>query len=194
MEYPLELSFKIISLGPQLSVTDANGGLVFYVKQKLFKLKEEVTVFADVQQARPLYKINADRVLDISARYNFRDINGVDLGSVKREGMKSLWRAHYNIFEGDTHTMTIREENPWVKVLDGLVSQIPIVGLFSGYFLHPAFLVSRADGATAMRLEKQPAFFESKFTITKQVQLDESWELRVLLSLLMMILLERGRG
>ena len=67
MKYPLELSFKIISLGPQLSVTDANGGLVFYVKQKLFKLKEEVTVFADVQQARPLYKINADRVLDISA-------------------------------------------------------------------------------------------------------------------------------
>jgi hypothetical protein len=194
VQYPLELIFKIISLGPQLSVIDANGGLVFYVKQKLFKLKEEVTVFADTQQTQPLYSINADRVIDFSARYNFRDIRGVDLGSVKREGMKSLWKAHYNIFEGDAQQMVIREENPWVKVLDGLFSQIPFIGMLSGYLFHPAFLVSRNDGMNVMRLEKQPALFESKFTITKQVPLEESQETRALLSLLMMILLERARG
>jgi hypothetical protein len=194
MEYPLELSFKIMALAPQISVTDASGGLVFYVKQKLFKLKEEVTVFADAQQTRALYRIKADRMLDFSARYSFRDVNGINLGSVKREGMKSLWKAHYNISEDDAPAMTIREENPWVKVLDGLFSQIPIIGMFSGYLLHPAFLVSRTDGKVVMRLEKQPSFFESKFTIRKQVELDEGWETRVLLSLLMMILLERARG
>lgn len=194
MEYPLELSFKIIALAPQISVTDASGKLVFYVKQKLFKLKEEITVFADAQQTLPLYKINADRVLDFSARYNFTDVNGIDLGSVKREGMRSLWRAHYNIFDGDAPVMTIREENPWVKVLDGLFSQIPILGMFSGYLLHPAFLVSRTDNTVVMRLQKQPAFFEGKFTITEQVELDERLETRLLLSLLMMILLERARG
>ena len=194
MQYPLDLSFKIMALAPQISVTDASGGLVFYVKQKLFKLKEEITVFADAKQTQPLYKINADRVLDFSARYHFTDVNGAELGSVKREGMRSLWRAHYDIFEGDALVMTIREENPWVKVLDGLFGQIPFIGMFSGYLFHPAFLVSRSDGTVVMRLKKQPAFLESKFTIEKQAELDEGWETRVLLSLLMMILLERARG
>lgn len=194
MQYPLDLSFKIMALAPQISVTDASGGLVFYVKQKLFKLKEEITVFADAQQTQPLYKINADRVLDFSARYHFTDVNGTDLGSVKREGMRSLWRAHYDIFEGDALVMTIREENPWVKVLDGLFGQIPFIGMFSGYLFHPAFLVSRTDGTVVMRLKKQPAFLESKFTIEKQAELDEGRETRVLLSLLMMLLLERSRG
>ena len=194
MQYPLDLSFKIMALAPQISVTDASGGLVFYVKQKLFKLKEEITVFADAQQTQPLYKINADRVLDFSARYHFTDVNGTDLGYVKREGMRSLWRANYDIFEGDALVMTIREENPWVKVIDGLFGQIPFIGMFSGYLFHPAFLVSRTDGTVVMRLKKQPAFLESKFTIEKQAELDEGRETRVLLSLLMMLLLERSRG
>ena len=194
MQYPLDLSFKIMALAPQISVADASGGLVFYVKQKLFKRKEEITVFSDAQQTQPLYKINADRVLDFSARYHFTDVNGTDLGSVKREGMRSLWRAHYDIFEGDALVMTIREENPWVKVLDGLFGQIPFIGMFSGYLFHPAFLVSRTDGTVVMRLKKQPAFLEGKFTIEKQAELGEGRETRVLLSLLMMLLLERSRG
>ena len=194
MEYPLGLSFKILALAPQISVTDASGRLVFYVKQKAFKLKEEITVFADAQQTQPLYTINADRVLDFSARYHFADVGGMRLGSVKREGMRSLWKAHYAIFEGEAAVMTIREESPWVKVLDGLFSGIPIVGMLSGYVFNPAFLVSRADGTVVMRLTKQPSFFESKFTIEKKDEMGKKEETRALLSLLMMILLERARG
>lgn len=194
MEYPLGLSFKILALAPQISVTDASGRLVFYVKQKAFKLKEEITVFADAQQTQPLYTINADRVLDFSAQYHFADVGGMRLGSVKREGMRSLWKAHYAIFEGEAAVMTIREENPWVKVLDGLFSGIPIVGMLSGYVFNPAFLVSRADGTVVMRLTKQPSFFESKFTIEKKDEMGKKEETRALLSLLMMILLERAKG
>jgi uncharacterized protein YxjI len=194
MEYPLGLSFKILALAPQISVTDASGRLVFYVKQKAFKLKEEITVFADAQQTQPLYTINADRVLDFSAQYHFADVGGMRLGSVKREGMRSLWKAHYAIFEGEAAVMTIREENPWVKVLDGLFSGIPIVGMLSGYVFNPAFLVSRADGTVVMRLTKQPSFFESKFTIEKKDEMEKKEETRALLSLLMMILLERAKG
>ncbi|MCK4801888.1 MAG: hypothetical protein KAS84_07840 [Anaerolineales bacterium] len=194
MEYPLELNFKILALTPQISVTDASGRLIFYVKMKMFKLKEQVIVFADAEQTRPLFRINADRILDISAQYHFTDANGNSLGSVKRKGMRSLWKAHYNILGGDAPVMTIREEKPWVKVLDGLFSQIPIIGLLSGYILHPAYLVSDPDEMVVIRLEKQPSFFESKFIIRKETELDEGGETRVLLSLMMMILLERARG
>ncbi len=194
MQYPLGLNFKIMALAPQISVTDASGQQVLYVKQKLFKLKEAVTVFADSAQTRPLYTINADRIIDFSAQYHFTDLTGLPLGSVKRDGMKSLWRSRYNILNGSSPNLVIREENPWIKVVDGLVGQIPLVGMFSGYLLHPAYLVSREDNTGVMRLVKMPAFFEGKFKIEKLAELSQTEETRILLSLLMMVLLERSRG
>lgn len=194
MQYPLGLNFKIMALAPQISVTDASGQQVFYVKQKLFKLKEAVTVFADSAQTRPIYTINADRIIDFSAQYHFTDLTGMPLGSVKRDGMKSLWRSRYNILNGSSPNLVIREENPWIKVVDGLVGQIPVVGMFSGYLLHPAYLVSREDNTGVMRLVKLPAFFEGKFKIEKLAELPPAEETRILLSLLMMVLLERSRG
>ena len=194
MNYPLHISFKILAIARQLSVTDAGGNLIFYVKQKAFKLKEAVTVFADAGQTQPLYSINADRVLDFSARYRFTDNSGRPLGSVRRQGMKSLWKAHYDILDGETPVMTIKEENPWAKVLDSLVGEIPVLGMFTGYLFHPAYLVSRLDGTLVMRLEKQPAFFEGRFIIQKHAEMAPDEETRALLSLIMMILLERSRG
>lgn len=192
--YPLDLSFKVLALSPQLAVSDATGQLLFYVKQKLFKLKEEVTVFADREQTRPLFQINADRVIDFSARYYFSDANGVRIGSVKREGVRSLWRAHFDILVGEMVVASIGEEQPWVKMADGCLAQIPLVNLFAGYVLNPTYLVSRPDGTLLMRLIKEPAFWESKFTISQEAPLTEAEEQQLLLSLMMMVLLERSRG
>ena len=194
MNYPLQMSFKVLALARQISVTDAGGNLIFYVKQKVFKLKEAVTIFSDVGQTQPLYSINADRVLDFSARYQFTDQGGRPLGSVRRQGMKSLWKAHYEVLDGENPVMTIKEENAWIKVFDSLIGEIPILGIFTGYLFHPAYLVSRLDGTLLMRLEKQPAFFEGRFIVQKQAELDQADEVRALLSLIMMILLERSRG
>ena len=60
LKYPLKLSFKILALSPQMSVFDANGNLVAYVKQKLFKLKEAVNVFSDEQQNQLMFSMKAE--------------------------------------------------------------------------------------------------------------------------------------
>jgi uncharacterized protein YxjI len=194
MNYPLQVSFKILAIAQQLSITNAQGNMVAYVKQKAFKLKESVTVFADTAQTQPLYTIKADRVLDFSARYSFADRSGNPIGAVKRQGMKSLWKARYDILDGENPTLMISEENPWTKVFDALLGEVPIVGMFTGYFFHPAYRVTRPDGTLVMRLEKQPAFFEGKFIIEKHAEVSPIEETRALLSLVMMILLERRRG
>ena len=194
MNYPLQLSFEILSLAKKLSVTDSTGSLIFYVKQKAFKLKESVTIFADVDQTTPLYTLNADRVIDFSASYHFADNNGTAIGAVRRKGMRSLWKARYDILNGASPAMTIQEANPWSKVLDALFCEIPIVGMFSGYVFHPEYVVARQDGSAVMRLKKEPAFFQGKFTIEKLAPLNEQEETRILLSLIMMVLLERRRG
>lgn len=194
LSYPLEISFKLIALAPQLSVTDAQGRLAFYVQQKLFKLKEAVTVFADREKTEPLVEIKADKILDISACYNFTDPTGAALGAVQRRGMKSIWRAHYDILDAGNIVMNIGEENPWAKLFDGILQGIPVIGMFSGYFFHPSYAVSRADDQVVMRVTKQPAFFEGKFKVEKLAELDQLEEVRILMSLMMMLLLERRRG
>lgn len=195
MNYPLKLGFKTIAIAQQITITDAQGNVVLYVKQKAFKLKENVAVFADTQQTKQLYTIQADRVLDFNARYTFRDVQGNTIGAIKRQGVKSLWKTHYDIMDGDSAPLSITEENPWVKVVDQVVGEIPVIGMFTGLLFHPAYLMARPDGMPILRLKKEPALFEGKFTIEKKVDnLDPSEETRALLGLIMMVLLERARG
>jgi len=194
VNYPIQLTFKIIALAPQMSVTDAGGQLLFYVRQKLLKLKEQVTVFADAEQTRPVASIKADRVLDFSAVYNFEDPQGRRFGAVRRAGMKSLWKAHYEVLRNDAPIYSIHEDSALVKFIDGLLTEIPVIGLISGYVFHPAYSVTRVDGTRVLHVKKKPALWEGRFSIEKEAELPADDEVLVTLSILMMIMLERSRG
>lgn len=195
MNYPIDFTFKLLALASQIYIRDANGNLMGYVKQKLLKLKEDINVFADERQTNILFNIKADRVLDFSARYNFTASNGQSLGSIKRQGMRSIWKANYEISDaGGNQVMQIHEESAWIKVADSLIGELPIIGMFTGYLFNPAYIVSRMDNSPVLRLQKQPAFFESKFQLSAQGQMSESEETLVLLGALTMVLLERSRG
>jgi uncharacterized protein YxjI len=194
LNYPLNLSFKIIAIAPQIKVTDASGETVLYVRQKALALREDVRIFADEHQQQQLYQLNADRILDFSANYRVRTVDGQDLGNIRRKGMRSLWNATYEVASANGHAdAIIHEENPWVKVLDGLVGELPVVGMILPMFVNPAYLVDR-DGQTLLRMKKEPAILEGKFTIEKRAEFSEHEESLLLASLLMMILLERQRG
>lgn len=195
MNFPLDLRFKLLAIASQIYVRDAGGHLVLYVRQKAFKLREAITVYADEEQTRALYRIDADRVIDIAAQYRIEDATGRALGSVKRRGLKSLWRAQYEVSRGAIAAFVIQEENPWVKVLDGLVGEIPVIGMLTGYMLHPAYRVTRAgDGATVLRVVKQPALFEGRYRVDATEPLADEDEQLAVLSVLMMLILERDRG
>ena len=195
MNYPLELSFKILALASQIYIRDANGNLLGYVKQKMFKLKEDIQVFADENKTQLRFGIKADRVMDFKANYQFTDASGNVLGSIKRQGMRSIWKAHYLIFDSSgQQIMEINEENGWVKVIDSLVGELPVVGMFTGYLFNPAYIVTRMNSQSVMRLQKQPAFFEGKFELNPQGEMTVEEESLVLLSVLTMTLLERSRG
>jgi uncharacterized protein YxjI len=195
MNYPVSLTFKLLALASQIYIHDSGGNLLGYVKQKLLKLKEDINVYADEQQTQLLFNIKADRVLDFSAKYNFTDNRGKHIGAIKRQGMRSIWKANYEVYDGnDNQALQIHEESAWVKVVDALIGEIPIVGMFSGYLFNPAYIVSRMDGTPVARVQKQPAFFEGKFVLDAKLQLSDDEEMRVLLGVLTMTLLERSRG
>ena len=195
MRSPLEFNFKKLAIAQQVYVRDAGGQLLWYVKQKAFKLKEAITVFADEEQTRPLFTMQADRVLDFSARYVLTDVATQQvLGVVQRRGMRSFWRAKYEVERDGQVVFELTEENPMVKVIDSLLFEIPIIGLFSGYIFHPRYLATRDGGAEVLRLQKEAAFLQGKFSVLQLTQLDDRDERLVVLSMLMLVLLERARG
>ncbi len=196
IQYPLTLTFKVLALASQATVTDASGRTILYTKQKLFKFREHVEIWTDKSQGTRLAEIKANKVIDWSARYVSTDAQGAEIGSVGRKGWRSIWKAHYETFNpGDSvPDFSIREENPWTKVLDSILGDIPIIGMFSGYFFHPSFLAARANGSPAMRLTKQPAFFEGRFKIEKLAEMTPREELNLFLSFMMLVMLERRRG
>jgi uncharacterized protein YxjI len=176
-------------------VRDANGNLLGYVKQKMFKLKEDIQIFADEQQTQMLFNIKADRMIDWSANYSFTDNRGNHLGSIKRQGMRSIWKANYDVFDSrGAQVYKIHEENGWVKVADALFGELPLIGMASGYLFNPSYLIERTDGTPVAHLKKEPAFFEGKFVLANLSSLSTEEETRIVLSVLMMTLLERRRG
>lgn len=195
--FPLTFKFRLFTIGQQVTVTDSNGQVVCYIKQKAFRLRESVTVFRDTSQQQIVGKIEANRIIDWSARYTFTDADGRPFGAVGRQGMRSLWRSHYDIFsdhESRDSSMSIQEESVMIRVLDNLLGQVPILNFFTGFLFHPSYLIATKEGTPVARLAKKAAFFEGVFELEKRGEMTPERELEVLLSCLMMVLLERNRG
>jgi hypothetical protein len=195
LSFPLSFEFKVTTLANDFVIKDAQGQLLSYVRQKMFKLKEDILCFADPSKTRLLYRIRANQWIDFSATYTFFDAYEKEMGRVARKGAASIWRATYQVFDLDQHhEFTIREENPWTKVMDFLLTEIPLVGIFTGYFLNPSYIVLDAQHQPVIRLKKEPSFWGRKFSVIRIAELEAPQMERLLLSLMMMVLLERRRG
>ena len=190
LSYPLDLSFKIATIGTRIRIKDATGRQVAYVRKKKLKLKEDVRVYENENQSRLLFRMKADSMIDFSARYAVSGPDGHPIGAVGRRGMKSLWSSAYVLVDAyDTEAGSIREENPWTKVLDGMMESLPLGGLF----FNPAYL-AEMYGRDVLRIQKQPSVLESSFRIEKLVDFSEDEEDLLLAGIVMMVLLERDRG
>jgi len=195
IDFPLELTFKIGTLSNDFKANDVNGVPVAYVRSKLFKLKEDIQVFSDEKRDELLYTIKANKWIDFSASYLFADAQGNDLGMIARKGWASIFKARYDIFDNNKQQeFTIQEDNGWVKVWDALLGEVPLVGIFTGYFFNPSYSVKNQAGEVVAQLKKQKSFFGRRFNIIKLQDINTDQQVRVLLGCMMMVLLERRRG
>jgi hypothetical protein len=194
LSYPLDLSFKIVTIGTRVKIKDAAGRQVAYVRKKKFKLRENVGVYADEDQSRLLFRMKADRMIDFSARYAISSPDGHPMGAVGRRGMKSLWSSAYLLEDAyGTEAGSIREDNPWTKVLDGVMESLPLGDALGGLFFNPAYL-AELYGKDVLRIQKQPSVMESSFRIHKLADFSDEEEDLLLAGIIMMVLLERDRG
>jgi uncharacterized protein YxjI len=193
--FPLHFQFKVTTLSNDFTATDAEGRTIAYVRQRMLRFKEEVNVYKGENRSEEAFVIKANQWIDFSATYTFSDVQGREVGSIARKGWSSLWRARYELFDqNQRQDLLIREENVWAKIMDGLMGEIPVLNILTGYLFHPSYLVTRPNGTLVARLKKRPSFWGRKFKVDKLGEFEEGEEDRVLLGLMMMILLERRRG
>lgn len=195
IKYPVDFKFNIGTISNDFIAKDALGVTLAYVRQKMFKLKEDILIYNDESKTQIDYSIKADRWIDFSAAYSIKDKNNNEIGKVARKGWKSIWKTEYELI--DQHQKLqyhIREDNAWVKVLDSILGQLPLIGAFTGYFFNPSYSVLDLNNNAIIRLKKEASFFGRKFQITKLKDIDLDDEERIILGLMMMILLERRKG
>jgi uncharacterized protein YxjI len=195
VNYPINFVFNISTLANDFTATDSQGKTIAYVKQKLFKLKEDITVYSNESKTQINYKINADRWIDFSAAYSIKNSSNAEIGKVARKGWKSIWKTEYELINKHQKLQYyIREDNAWIKVFDGILAQIPILSFFTGYVFNPSYSVIDLQNKSILKMKKEPSFFGRKFQLTKLDTINIEDEESILLSLMMMVLLERRKG
>lgn len=194
-KFPLFAGFKLLAIRSQIYLRDDNEQLLLYVKQKLLKLKEDISVYRDEDQSRLAFTIRADRMIDFQANYRITAADGSLVGTVKRKGMRSLWKANYEVISAEGSEYVVTEVNPWIKLVDGILGEIPIVGFLMGYFLHPQYELTDSQGVALLKFTKQPALWEGRFRIDKTEQsLPENFTPLAINAILLILLMERARG
>ncbi|MCE9501816.1 MAG: hypothetical protein K8R21_15145 [Leptospira sp.] len=100
--------------------------LLFYVKQKAFKFKEDITVYSDESKSKELLKIKARSVIDFSSAYDIVDVpTNQKLGALKRKGMKSILKDEWDILNpSDTIIGKLTEDSFLYALLRRFLSNL----------------------------------------------------------------------
>lgn len=84
---------KILTLlGAAFHIYGPDGQVLFYCKQKAFKLKEDIRVYTDESMQTEVLVIKARQILDFSAAYDVVDpLTNERVGVLKRKGLASFF-------------------------------------------------------------------------------------------------------
>jgi uncharacterized protein YxjI len=113
-------------MGSAFRLFSPTGELAFFVKQKAFKLKEEITVCADEAQQNPRLRIKARSIMDVSATYDVTDAaSGSVVGALRRKGLKSIIRDEWAILNNDQEVGKVIEDSGFLAILRRIFPIIP---------------------------------------------------------------------
>lgn len=92
-------------------VWTADGQLIMYIKHPLMKLREEFMVYEDEAQTRPLLRVKSKQVIALNLTYEITDAtSGVVLGSVRKQGLKSILRDKFIVVDANEQEIGYAEE------------------------------------------------------------------------------------
>lgn len=121
---------KVFTLfGAEFQITDEEGNLVLYAKQKAFKLKEDIRLYSDRDCTDQVLSIKARNVIDFSGLYDVFDTKEGDrlVGTLKRKGLNSILRDEWVVLnEKEEEIAQVKEDSMLLALVRRfLVNLIP---------------------------------------------------------------------
>ena len=103
----------VFAISGAFRIMTPEGRLLLYCRQKLFKLREDLRVYSDLEKKREVLHIQARQILDFSAAYDVIDSETKEkVGVLRRKGFHSMIRDNWEILDkNDTYLASIMEDS-----------------------------------------------------------------------------------
>lgn len=149
--------FKL--LGAAFHLRTPDGRLLAYSKQKAFRLKEDISVFADEEQTDLLLRIQAAQIIDFGASYHVYDgRTGEHYGTLRRKGWSSLVRDSWEILDADGNVRgRVIEDSTWKALVRRFIDLAAL--------LMPQTFLVQVDGQTVATMKQNLNLFVRKYEI-----------------------------
>ncbi len=104
---------KVMTVGgAKFHIYNETGGLMFYCKQKAFKMKEDIRLYTDESMSVEVLVMQARSVIDFSATYDvFDTAEGVKIGALQRKGMKSILKDEWIVLDAYDNQLGLIQED-----------------------------------------------------------------------------------
>lgn len=151
---------------------DGFGNLLFYSKQKAFRLREDFRIYSDERQLEELLTIKTPQILDIGATYHVQDATtGEAVGAVRRKGIKSILKDEWILLTNEGQEVgKLTESSVARAILSRLINLIP-----------QNYIIVSADGRKIAEIRQHFNPFILKFSMTI-VEPEPSIDRRLLVS------------
>ncbi|MCQ3936333.1 MAG: hypothetical protein DPW18_04720 [Chloroflexi bacterium] len=123
------LKRQVFALTGKFRFYDPSGRLVMFSEQKMFRLREDIRVYADESKTQEVLMIKARQIIDFSAAFDVVDsATGMKVGALRRRGLKSILRDEWEVLDvGDNVIGLLFEDSMGMallrRFLTGLIPQ-----------------------------------------------------------------------
>jgi uncharacterized protein YxjI len=93
---------QVFALAGTFRFFDPGGNQVMFSQQKMFKLREDIRVYADEAKTQEVLSIKARQIVDFSAAYDVVDTAmNQKVGALRRKGWSSILRDEWEVLDAN---------------------------------------------------------------------------------------------
>ncbi len=106
------LKRQVFALTGKFRIYDPSGNLVMFSEQKMFKLREDIRVYADENKSQEVLSIKARQIIDFSAAYDVVDTAyNQKVGTLRRKGWSSMLRDEWQVLNANDEQIGVLFED-----------------------------------------------------------------------------------
>lgn len=112
------LKRQVLALTGKIRIYNPAGQLLLFSEQKMFRLKEDIRVYADEGKSQEILHIQARQILDFSAAYDVQDVStGEKVGVLRRKGFRSMLQDEWEVLDAQDQPIGALREDSMLQAM-----------------------------------------------------------------------------